>query len=290
LLSEESNTPENKPCNRRCSDVDAPITAFLDAHPEYAPATRHAYRIRLRHWAKWLGVSRWRDVDAKALDRAIGHLATGGYTPQSRRAYYTALRSFADWLDTQRIHLPIERLPAINSRTEPVTTLTPQDVATLLYLSPKERRATTVRNVALCALFWATGITAKEACALNLGAIAWGDGALHVAGRVLPIYPGALRLLRRYARHARQRLTDDDRQRALFVGRYGGRMVLTECITTLRRFAARRGVTATPLTLRHTLALLLLREGMSIPDLQAFLGHASHDAAYRYYRALHGRG
>jgi len=270
--------------------VDAPIAAFLAAHPDYAPATRHAYRVRLRQWAKWLGVSRWRDVDEKALDRAIGHLVTGGYTPQSRRAYYTALRSFADWLATQRITLPTERLPAINGRTERVRALRPEEVARLLHLRPKERRSLTVRDVALCAIFWATGITAKEACALNLGAIAWGDGELYVAGRVLPIYPGALRLLRRYCWHARPRLTDDDRQRALFVGYYGERLTWMGCLSAVSRFATERGVEATPITLRHTLALHLLREGMSIPDLQAFLGHASHDAAYRYYRALHGRG
>ena len=266
--------------------MDALIDAFLDAYPDYAPATRYAYRLRLRRWAKWLGASRWRDVDETCLDGAIARIARRGYTAQTRRAYYTALHTFADWLATRHIHLPVERLPAINSRTEPVTTLTPQQVARLLHLSPTERRATTVRNVAMYALLWATGITAKELCALNLGDIAWGDGELHISGRVLPIYPGALRLLRRYVEHARPRITDDDRQRALFVARGGGRMVPMESITTLRHFAARRGVAATPITVRHTLALHLLREGMAIPALQAFLGHASHDAAYRYYREL----
>ena len=271
-------------------NVDALIDAFLAAHPDYAPRTRHAYRLRLRQWAKWLGVSRWRDVDEKTLDRAIAHIAQYGYAPQSRRFYYTTLRTFADWLSARRITLPVERLPVIDSRTESVAALTPEQVARLLYLAPKERRATTIRNVAMYALLWATGISAAELCALNLGDIAWGDGELYVAGRVLPIYPEALHPLRRYAHHARMRLTDDDRQRTLFVGRYGGRMVIGECITTLRHFAARRGVACTPLTVRHTLALHLLREGMSIPALQAFLGHASWDAAYRYHRTLHGRG
>ena len=268
--------------------MDELIAAFLDAHPDYAPATRREYHARLRNWTRWLGVSRWRDVDEKRLDRAIAHIAQQGYTVQTRRAYYTALHTFANWLATRHIHLPTDRLPVINSRTESVTTLAPQQIARLLYLSPTEWQATTVRNVAMYALLWATGITARELCALSLGDIAWGDGELYVAGRVLPIYPGALRLVRRYIHHVRPRTTDD-RQRAMFVAYDGKRMAWKKCAATLRRFAIRCGVDCTPQAIRHTFAMHLHSNGVSASDLQAILGHSSHDAAYRYYRELHSR-
>lgn len=84
--------------------------------------------------------------------------------------------------------------------------------------------------------------------------------------------------------HAEARARIETDSRALFVNASGGRLStqgMTNVIARLRREARiRRHVT--PHMLRHTVATLLLRNGVDIRVVQEFLGHASIATTQRY--------
>jgi integrase/recombinase XerD len=150
-------------------------------------------------------------------------------------------------------------------------------------ITPKRRR-----DAAMLALLCATGISAAEFTALNLGDLARGDAELHVRERVLPIYPTALRTVIRYLDYTRFRLSNDPHQRAMFVTIRGQRMLTVEVTNIVRRYGREVEVVATAQIIRHTFAMNLLAAGATQCEVQALLG-CSTAPVYQYNHFLQER-
>lgn len=144
-----------------------------------------------------------------------------------------------------------------------------------------------LRNLALVDLLFATGMRVGEASALDLRDYFAKEAVFRVHGkggrdRLAFVVDEQTVQIQRAHLEARARIKTASP--ALFVNASGGRLStqgITNVIAKLRREARiRRHVT--PHMLRHTVATLLLRNGVDIRVVQEFLGHASIATTQRY--------
>ena len=144
-----------------------------------------------------------------------------------------------------------------------------------------------LRDFALVDLLFATGMRVGEVSALDIRDYFTREAVFRVQGkggrdRLAFIVDEQTVRIQRAHMEVRSRIETESP--ALFVNASGGRLStqgITNIIARLRREAQiRRHVT--PHMLRHTVATLLLRNGVDIRVVQEFLGHASIATTQRY--------
>lgn len=136
------------------------------------------------------------------------------------------------------------------------------------------------RDTALIELLFTTGMRVSEVVATNLADLDMERLVIAVRGkgnreREIPIVCDAFR--EALSQHLMERRTDGDLPDApLFVNRRGRRMSDQSVRAVLRRHAAKIGARRiTPHMLRHTVATLLLEDGVDLRNIQRLLGHSS---------------
>ena len=151
-------------------------------------------------------------------------------------------------------------------------------------ISPKYRA---VRNLALVDLLFATGIRVGEASSLNLEDFVVADSVFRVKGKggrdrlAIVVDEHTIRIQEEHV-DFRSRLDSDSP--ALFVNTAGRRLSTQGMANVITKFRKDAGIERhiTPHMLRHTVATLLLRNGVDIRVVQEFLGHASIATTQRY--------
>lgn len=136
------------------------------------------------------------------------------------------------------------------------------------------------RDTAVLEAIFATGARVSEICNLRLDDLNLTDGWVRILGkgakeRVVQICnPLVLSALACY--HSRRDIVMPN-QPYLFLNRAGRRLSEQSVRTLLRRYAVRAGigVPVRPHLLRHSVATLLLEEGVDIRHIQHLLGHSS---------------
>jgi integrase/recombinase XerD len=137
-----------------------------------------------------------------------------------------------------------------------------------------------VRDIAVLETLFATGARVAEVCCLKDEDVDLRRGRVKILGkggreRMLQLCDEeALAAIRNY----RELWTEEvERNGFFFHNRLGGRLSEQAVRAGLRRYAASAGVTGhlTPHMLRHSVATLLLEEGVDIRYIQHFLGHSS---------------
>ncbi|RWB95787.1 MULTISPECIES: tyrosine-type recombinase/integrase [unclassified Mesorhizobium] len=154
---------------------------------------------------------------------------------------------------------------------------------------PDRRVSLGARDHALLLFLYNTGARADEAAKLTVGNLQLGASPsvrLHGKGnkiRVCPLWPATAISLARL-------VTDRDRSDAVFLGRmkepltrFGIHRVVTQYAAmaskTVPTLATKR---VSPHTIRHTTAVHLLRAGVDINTIRAWLGHVSLDTTHIY--------
>lgn len=144
-----------------------------------------------------------------------------------------------------------------------------------------------LRDLAVLDLLFATGIRVGEAASLRLDSFAEDQNAYLIRGKgnrdrlAYLVSTDTIDLQRRH-REARQRL--ETTSTALFLNAHGNAIAPQGIAQTLRSLARESGIerNITPHMLRHTVATMLLRNGMDLRLVQQFLGHASIVTTQRY--------
>lgn len=144
-----------------------------------------------------------------------------------------------------------------------------------------------LRNLALVDLLFATGLRVGEVSSLDVQDFFMRESIYRVKGKggrdrlAVVVDEETVRVQRKYL-EARAQI--ETRSPALFLNSSGTRLTtqgIANVITQLREAAGiKRHVT--PHMLRHTVATLLLRNGVDIRIVQEFLGHASIATTQRY--------
>ncbi|WP_431273202.1 tyrosine-type recombinase/integrase [Variovorax ureilyticus] len=154
---------------------------------------------------------------------------------------------------------------------------------------PDRRTSIGARDYALLLFLYNTGARADEAATLRVGNLLLGSSpAVRILGkgskwRVCPLWPQTTAVLRPLAR-------DRGPEDSVFKGRTGDPMtrfgvhrVVTTCAAlAANHFPSLIGKRVSPHIIRHTTAVHLLRAGVDINTIRAWLGHVSLDTTNVY--------
>ena len=246
-----------------------------------------AYRADLRQFVAALGpkVDRPEDLRQEALADYVAWLGHQGYRPATISRKMAAVRSFLDYLQTTNVltdpSLRAELRPPRAPRPRP-RVLTAEELQALLDAPAKQDSPRSLRDSAILALLYATGLRAAEVVALTIDQVdlerGWvsrpqpGDTPLPLGRAVQP--------MRRYVVDGRPHLARRPDERSLFLNQRGDRLSRQGLWLVVKRWTTRAGLGGdlSPHSLRHTLAHHLLQEGRSRREVQQVLGLTSANA------------
>jgi integrase/recombinase XerD len=260
-------------------------------HRKLSPHTLKAYKHDLSGFRKFaagplLGVL-ISVVNRDLVQRWLGSM--NGAKPRTIRRRLATLKSLFSSLER---HGNLENNPLAGFRSEVKVGLNlPRTVARAtvrsLLRSPRKMISTTkksnwrkVRDTALIELLFSTGMRVSEVVATNIGHVDMDRLVISVRGkgnreREIPIVCEAFRvaLEEHLAKRQGEQAKPDD---PLFLNRWGARMSDQSIRAVLRHYSALIGTRRiTPHMLRHTVATLLLEDGVDLRHIQRLLGHSS---------------
>jgi len=281
---------------------------------ERSKKTRAAYLSDLTQFNGFAGEDLLlKSLSGALIERWCAHLRQKGYSPTSIRRKMVVLKVFCSYWVRRgslrespfwRVKLSygrVEQLPRAlsaremrrllsqakknNSSASPVLneeeTVSPSPAKVS---SPEYRR---LRNLALVDLLFATGLRVGEVSALDVHDFFVRESVFRVKGKggrdrlAIVVDDETVRVLRLYL-EARGRI--GTRSPALFLNSSGSRLTTQGIANVIARLREEAGIKrrVTPHMLRHTVATLLLRNGVDIRVVQEFLGHASIATTQRY--------
>jgi integrase/recombinase XerD len=273
--------------------------------------TRAAYTRDIAQFQEFAGADLpLASLSGEMIERWAASLRQEGYAPASMRRKMAVLKVFSSYWVRKgtlpespfwRVKLSFGRVLQLpRSLTESETrALLAQTRNSYSVAQPMDRRFTAcsktsfsrqyraIRNLALVDVLFATGMRVGEVSALDLCDFAVDDAFFRVKGKggrnrlAFAVDTDTLRIQRE---HLEVRLKINTDSPALFLNALGGRLStqgISKVLARVRKDAKiERHVT--PHMLRHTVATLLLRNGVDIRVVQEFLGHSSIATTQRY--------
>jgi site-specific recombinase XerD len=211
-----------------------------------------------------------------------------GRAPSSINHAIAAARSFFNFVVDNRL---LDSSPATSLRSIRVGPslapkhLTVEEVERLL-AEPRVDTPSGVRDLALLAFLYNTGLRVGELCSLNRADIqlptdGWGQVQLVGKGRRLRWVPVNAHARRTLEDYLAQRQDDNP---AVFLNRSGQRFSVRGVALLVNRYLRRIGITdrSGPHLLRHTFATHALRARPNLRAVQELLGHSSVTTTQRY--------
>ena len=285
------------------SQTDQYVDAFLNhlrAERGLSPNTVAAYRNDLTQLVELLrsqvlsnGDVPWHNVGKEAIERYSLALRARGYKEATTARKTASLRSFFRFLAEEAVipGNPAESLRARGAGHHLPDVLTEEEVVALLQATSHTPAPQGLRDRAMLELTYAAGLRVSEVVGeqgLSVASLNLESGWVRCLGkgskeRIVPVYPGMVRLLQRYLSEARPQLMAQGRDRsprqttALFLNHRGRPLTRQGFWRILRGHSQRAGIAShlSPHTLRHTFATHLLRGGASLRHVQELLGHAN---------------
>jgi integrase/recombinase XerC len=264
---------------------------YLSAEKSLSVHTVRAYLGDFDSFIEHLGRNGVADIADVNLPLIRSWLATqqvrgGARTTLSRRA--VSVRLFTKWA-TKRGYLttdvgatlatpkPHRTLPGVLTQNDAVTALDSMATRAAEFDTP-----TSIRDVAIVELLYATGARVSEVCGLDLEDLDFHRNTIRVLGkgnkeRMIPMGAPAVKALNTYINDARPLLANDKSARALFLGARGKRIDQRAVRTIVyEALSALEGVERMgPHALRHSAATHLLEGGADLRTVQEILGHSS---------------
>lgn len=293
--------------------IDDFFSGYFSTH-ERSAKTKVAYRADLNQVAAYAAS----DCDLKSLTPAFieswaGDLQTKEYSPASMRRKMVVLKVFCSyWVRKGALsESPFWRVKLSLGRIKQLPrALTEAEMRDLLEHAKEKQRASIIvrkpsvlakarpggvplrsyrpfRNSALLDLMFATGMRVGEVSGLNLADFSVAESAFRVKGKggrdrlAFVVDEQTIRIQRE---HLQMRLGLVSDSPALFLNTSCSRLSTQGIANILSQFRKGAGIErhVTPHMLRHTVATLLLRNGVDIRIVQEFLGHASIATTQRY--------
>lgn len=279
---------------------------YLESERNLSPNTLRSYGKDLqlfREFCSRAGVQGIDEVDHRLLRRYLSHAQTMGYARSTVARRSSAVKGFFVFL-AERGYIENDpssalSLPRREGRLPRVLHLEEIDAA--------EKRQklhiyrTSLRDMAVVELLYATGMRVGELAALDVSDIDLRRGEVKVIGkgrkeRVIPVHETALQLVRAYLDKERPHLaanadgseTEGD---PLFLSVRGRRLSDRGVRRVVGRFfrCLEGGKRISPHTLRHTFATHLLQGGADLRTVQELLGHVDLSTTQIYTHLSKGR-
>jgi integrase/recombinase XerD len=293
--------------------MEAAIEGFLyhlKVERHLSENTLQAYSRDVLRFAAWLeaerGITDALKVRHEEVADFLVHLDKGGLGLRSIGRVRTSVRQLFRYLarenlreDDPTLHVEAPRFRA------PLPTVLPGRLVEALLEAPDTSTPLGLRDAAMIALLYATGLRVSELVSLQRHqyTVLEDIGLVRVIGkgdkeRVVPVGARARKLIERYLKEGRPQHDPDDRASELFLGRRGKGMTRQAFWLRLRKHAVAAGIRGkvSPHVLRHSFATHLLENGADLRALQQLLGHADISTTQIYthvttqrLKALHKR-
>ena len=261
------------------------FVGYLHAERGLAVRTVEAYARDLSEYLRGLSAEGVETLEGISEAHVRGHLdALGarGLSGRSQARHLAALRVFHRFLLAEQ-HLsrdPTVHLETPKSARRLPVVLTLEEVEALLD-APRAEGPPGLRDRAMLALLYATGLRVSELVSLGVESLRLDAGFLVTRGkgnkeRLVPVGSRALEAARIYLALARPELLHGRRARALFVTARGRGFSRQGFWKLLCRYARAAGIQkrVSPHKLRHSFATHLVERGADLRSVQAMLGHA----------------
>jgi integrase/recombinase XerD len=257
-------------------------------------STVAAYQATLNQFRKWLeetqAAQEPNQVTAAMILDYVRYLRLGRNNGDSAvnthvvtiRNFYLAMVSL-EQLDLTRS--PVNQLPKVKAPKRKIKDILSQDEVAVLLKKPRKDTVLGLRDRAILALLYGTGIRASECALLTDSDVDFEAKTIRVVGkgghqRVIPLNDSVLQALMNYqAARGKQ-----NRDRAFFKSRKKRGTTRGIIYERVRRFSrlAKIGKKVTPHVLRHTFATHLLKLGEKLIVLKELLGHRQLSSTQLY--------
>lgn len=241
------------------------------------------------------------DLDRELVLDFLNHLERQrGNGARTRNARLTAIRSFFRHVAASDpaclgVAQRVLAIPNKRSGSKPPAHLGAPEVAALL-AAPDRQTARGRRDHALLLFLLRTGARVSEGVGVDAADLRLEPPyqvLLHGKGRKQRLVPLTADLAHTLRALCRERRVGPHEQRPVFVGARGDRLTRFGATHAVRRAVTRGAARApalakaavSPHVLRHTLAMQLLRSGVDLVTIQAWLGHAQVATTHRYAEA-----
>jgi integrase/recombinase XerD len=271
-------------------DLDAACDRFLEqilVERQLATNTVEAYGRDLCRMRGFL-IARGRDqagqVTPADLTDYLLDLADAGLKPRSRARALVAIRGLFRYLTAEKLVAgdPSENLAAPRTGSKLPSVLGLEEVDRLLAAPAAGPPPRAVRDTAMLATLYATGLRVSELVGLRLPDLNLKGGFVRATGkgrktRLVPLGDVAAERLTTYLDEARPRLgARRPAEMGLFLTERARPMTRQGFWKLIRRYARAAGIRreVSPHMLRHSFATHLVERGADLRAVQAMLGHA----------------
>ena len=270
---------------------------YLREGKQASENTVQAYRRDLMQMITYLeekGIREAAKVTKTTLHGYILHMEEQGKAATTISRMMAAIKAFFNYECMQaRIRRnPAESLHAPKVEKKAPVILSVDQVSALL-AQPSGQTPKEIRDKAMLALLYATGIRVSELIGIqmedinmNIGFLVCRDGERE---RTIPFGRSAKAALEEYLEHARNELLRGKGSDYFFVNCTGGAMSRQGFWKIIKYYGEKAGIEEdiTPHTLRHSFAAHLIARGADMRAVQTILGH-SDMATTQMYAAYRG--
>lgn len=289
------------------------LKGYFSTH-ERSEKTRISYQSDINQFQNFIG----KDLDMSLIsgthiEKWAAFLRDKGYSPASIRRKIVVLKVFCSyWVRNGLLkESPFWRVQISYGRIEQLPrTLSEEEMKSLInqahqkYILHKKEKLSQnkvikasscdyriLRNLALVELLFATGMRVGEVSSIELQNFLIEESAFKITGKggrerlAFIVDKVTIQIQQKYIKIRAKIKTDSS---ALFLNSRGQRLSTQGIAKTLAKLCEDAGIKrlVTPHMLRHTVATLLLRNGVDIRIVQEFLGHASIATTQRYVHII----
>lgn len=256
-----------------------------------------AYRNDLSQACAYLArqhVQNWPEVTREHLAAYLLEMReTQAYRPTTVARKLAALKAFYRYLRSSSLISsdPLEHFEAPHIQKEPPRVLSEEQVSSL-FRQVNISQPVGKRDLAMLHTLYATGMRVSELVSLDVDdvhpalaiVICPGQRGRSKRERTLPLSQVAVEAIQHYLNGVRpQMAARHPEERALFLNHHGERLTRQGFWLIIKSYARQAGITnITPHRLRHSFAVLMLREGMELRSVQELLGHAHISTTQMY--------
>lgn len=286
--------------------------SYLPRDRGVSPRTTETYRHAVR---LWMG-----DLARQCRTRRPGHLRAATLNPDhvlgflrnletqrensvsTRNARLSALKTFFRYAaltdpSCRALAEQVERIPTKLGRSRPVEPLSREEIRALIH-APSPVSPTGLRDRVLLQFLYNTGARASEAASLRLSQLTLDGPSPHVRllgkggrWRTTPLLGSTPLRIREWLK-GRKAPVDSEGYDLVFLNRAGRaltRLGIRQIVVRCARAAARAAPSlakkhVTTHMLRHSTATHMLRSGVDLSTVQAWLGHIHVDTTNGYVR------
>jgi integrase/recombinase XerD len=222
------------------------------------------------------------ELEAEHLDPYLKWLEEQGYQPATVARKLAALRSFISYLQEEEglgVDGHFKKLELPKDQRSVPHALNKKQIESLITAPASGTSARDIRDAAILAFLYATGLRAAEAVQVTVHDIDLNVGVLDRPGAETDPLPLGIahHAVERYVKEGRQQLLRNRGEPILFLNQRGTGLTRQGLWLVVKRWARACNLPkdVSPYTLRHSLTQHLLRAGKSRKEVQRRLGLSS---------------